>query len=139
MKCYNCNKELEIEKMKYVAGNFGFCYACVDNVNNNIKTKRKPKQPKKISTCNKKDNKNIVDNYKLQHGCAKCGYNTCVSALHLHHNEPKDKTSDISRMIKQKYSLNRIMSEIQKCIVVCANCHAELHALERESPPAYLG
>lgn len=56
--------------------------------------------------------------------CVLCGYNRCHSALHFHHINPWEKDFNIS-------SKNRwidIRKEIEKCALVCANCHAEIHA-----------
>lgn len=57
--------------------------------------------------------------------CAICGYNRCLSALDLHHLNPEEKDFTIS------YNTNRaweeVNKEIQKCILVCSNCHREIH------------
>lgn len=58
--------------------------------------------------------------------CSSCGYNKCYNALEFHHTDPstKDYTWDRLRMMKWQ----RIIEEIKKCILVCANCHREIHA-----------
>ncbi len=63
--------------------------------------------------------------YKLEKGCCKCGYNKCPNALHFHHKDPSIKEYTIS----QNYHLdwNILLKEIEKCEVICANCHAEEH------------
>lgn len=50
--------------------------------------------------------------------------------LDFHHEGQKDK--DISTMVRTGYSKNRILKEIEKCVVKCANCHRKLHASERK-------
>jgi hypothetical protein len=57
-------------------------------------------------------------------GCCLCGYNKCLDAIEFHHI--KDKEFILSRI--QGRGINRIKNEISKCIVVCANCHREIHA-----------
>lgn len=56
--------------------------------------------------------------------CEICGYNKCINALEFHHKDPKEK--DFSPSGKS-YSWERVKNEIDKCILVCANCHREIH------------
>lgn len=65
-------------------------------------------------------------NLKKETGCSVCGYNKSGSALHYHHTS-KNKEHDIGRMMAQGRAIFSILEEIKKCILVCANCHAELH------------
>ncbi len=58
--------------------------------------------------------------------CYHCGYDKCYKALTFHHINPKDKSFDIAQNWEK--SLERVKSELDKCILLCANCHAELHA-----------
>jgi hypothetical protein len=57
--------------------------------------------------------------------CVKCGYNKCVNALHFHHLDSNKKDFGISG---KTISWDSIKQEIDKCILVCANCHAEIHS-----------
>lgn len=56
--------------------------------------------------------------------CSICGYSKCEDALHFHHI--RDKSFTISGNYNRK--LEDLISEIEKCILTCANCHAEIHA-----------
>ena len=59
-------------------------------------------------------------------GCVLCGYNKCSNALDFHHINPSQE-----KKAKKSFRILRIKSliaEINKCIVVCANCHREIHA-----------
>lgn len=56
--------------------------------------------------------------------CEKCGYNKCIEALEFHHNDPNEKDFAISR---KSYSYDRLKNEVDKCILVCSNCHREIH------------
>jgi len=67
----------------------------------------------------------FVQDYKLSRGCAICGYNKCADALDFHHNG--DKRFNIGVETGSK-SLELTKEEMRKCIVLCANCHRELHA-----------
>lgn len=57
--------------------------------------------------------------------CEICGYDKCMDALDFHHLSPKEKDFNISGGTK---SFESIKSELDKCILVCANCHREIHA-----------
>lgn len=67
-----------------------------------------------------------VQDYKLSVGCAVCGYNKCARALQFHHTAD-DKENCVARMTGSGNSFEKILVEIEKCICVCANCHAEIH------------
>jgi predicted transcriptional regulator len=58
--------------------------------------------------------------------CVKCGYNKCKRALEFHHLNPLEKEFGISSKGYRK-SWNIIKKELDKCILVCSNCHAEIH------------
>jgi hypothetical protein len=59
--------------------------------------------------------------------CMFCGYDTCTAALDFHHLDPKEKDFSLSvRGLTRSW--DRIKSEINKCVLVCANCHREIHA-----------
>ena len=61
--------------------------------------------------------------------CQFCGYDKCQRALHFHHIDPTQKLFIISdATARKKYSQEQIDAEIKKCVLVCANCHAEIHA-----------
>lgn len=73
-------------------------------------------------------NRKFVSRYKLKVGCKNCGYMKCATALELHHLDGRDKDGNIGSMISVGCSTSRIKNEIRKCVVLCANCHRELHA-----------
>ena len=59
--------------------------------------------------------------------CECCGYNNCIEALDFHHLNPKEKDFSISdRNIKLDW--DSIKKELDKCILICSNCHREIHA-----------
>ena len=60
---------------------------------------------------------------KLKSGCIICRYNRCVVALHFHHLEGQKKEFNISHC----NSWGPYLREVKKCIVVCSNCHYEIH------------
>lgn len=66
------------------------------------------------------------DFINLKGGCCnKCGYNRNYAALHFHHLRDKSFPLD-SRNIGNR-SLKSLLIELDKCILLCANCHMEEH------------
>lgn len=63
--------------------------------------------------------------------CSRCGYNTCIEALDFHHIDPNNKEFNISHAIRNSHSWERLKIELDKCILLCANCHRELHYTEK--------
>lgn len=56
--------------------------------------------------------------------CEICGYNKSLRALHFHHKDPNQKDFSISG---KSLSFDKMKSEVDKCILVCGNCHSEIH------------
>jgi hypothetical protein len=63
-----------------------------------------------------------IGEYKLSKGCADCGYDGHFAALQFDHLPGYEKVNGLGQMVK--CSRERILKEIEKCEVVCANCHA---------------
>ena len=57
--------------------------------------------------------------------CEICGYNKCITALEFHHLNPNEKDFGISTF--NTLSFDKCKQEVDKCILVCANCHREIH------------
>jgi predicted HNH restriction endonuclease len=59
--------------------------------------------------------------------CELCGYHRCKDALEFHHLEESSKRFGVSSKGYTR-SWEKVKQELDKCILVCANCHRELHA-----------
>lgn len=59
--------------------------------------------------------------------CEICG-EKADECLEFHHRAPKDKLFSIGKATALGYSLPNVKREIQKCAVVCANCHRKIHS-----------
>lgn len=58
--------------------------------------------------------------------CSVCGYDAYVGALEFHHIDPRQKLFGInSRTVNKKW--DAVLAEIDKCILLCSNCHKEVH------------
>ncbi|MDD5193722.1 MAG: hypothetical protein PHF67_04005 [Candidatus Nanoarchaeia archaeon] len=64
------------------------------------------------------------EDYKSNLKCTKCSENH-PAVIEFHHKNNKD--FDIAEMTHEGYSVNRIKKEIEKCIVLCSNCHRKEH------------
>ena len=73
----------------------------------------------------RKENLELVQNYKSSIGCCKCGEKDYI-CLDFHHIT-NDKELTIGDGGTRGWSIKRIFSEIDKCIVMCSNCHRKLH------------
>lgn len=58
--------------------------------------------------------------------CEKCGYKKSLAALEFHHKNPAEK--DFAIADSKRRSFNELVKkELDKCMLVCANCHREIH------------
>lgn len=73
---------------------------------------------------------------KLHGGkCSNCSYSKCDSALQFHHIDPSNKKFRISY---SAFSLEKIILEASKCVLLCANCHAEVeHKISKNKLELY--
>lgn len=59
--------------------------------------------------------------------CLHCGYCKCPDVFEFHHLNPAEKDFAISKNGHSR-SWERVKNELDKCIILCSNCHRELHA-----------
>lgn len=57
--------------------------------------------------------------------CNECGYNNNKNAMVFHHKDPSEKNDEISGLFNYKWE--RIRNELDKCVLLCVNCHRTLH------------
>jgi hypothetical protein len=57
--------------------------------------------------------------------CEYCGYDKCIDAFDFHHLEPNEKDFGIGS--GNTYAWDTIKAELDKCVMLCANCHREEH------------
>ena len=58
--------------------------------------------------------------------CSKCGYDKCIGAFDFHHKDRSQKDFSISVSGKTR-SWEKLRMELEKCELLCANCHREHH------------
>lgn len=69
-----------------------------------------------------KARRKMLDAIKLKSGCIDCGYNKAPEALQFDHIDPPTKNLGVGQA--SMAGLKRLMAEIDKCVIRCANCHA---------------
>ena len=106
--------------MKYANKNWGQGYR---------KTEKGKKATKKAHKIFAFRSKKIMKGLKIN-GCAICGYDKCDAALEFHHTNPEDKKFGVTLRSFSR-TVKSIKEEINKCILLCSNCHKEIHNKER--------
>ena len=66
-----------------------------------------------------------INEFKQKNPCVGCGEKEII-CLDFHHIDPNEKKYQISYMIRHNFT--KILKEINKCVIVCANCHRKIHA-----------
>lgn len=72
--------------------------------------------------------------------CEICGYCKNIAALEFHHRDPEEKEFNVDMRKFSNMTLEKLETELEKCILICANCHRELHneSLAMENIPNLL-
>jgi 5-methylcytosine-specific restriction endonuclease McrA len=115
-------------------GEYRFCPRCQTDVKTDQFYKRRGKDNSSVycKSCTSNQTLERVRSLKLQMieykggCCVRCGYDKYQGALEFHHLNPKEKDFNPSRL--KNYSFNeKLKNELNKCILVCSNCHREIH------------
>lgn len=69
--------------------------------------------------------------YKSILKCIRCGESD-IATLDFHHRNSRLKDLSLSQAVHNGWSIERILREIEKCDLLCANCHMRLHALTKK-------
>lgn len=59
--------------------------------------------------------------------CVCCGYKVCQRSLDFHHLDPSEKELSFGKMRAEPHAWSKIVEELRKCVLVCSNCHGEIH------------
>ena len=112
--CKYCNKY-------YPESEFGVALSTENKIYRRLKCKICYNNTKKIL---RDSQQKWLDDYKKDHKCFKCGLND-YRVLEFHHIGDKEFT--IAYAFFNHYGIERIKKEVEKCKVVCANCHRLIH------------
>ena len=107
--CPICGKEFQAEDFGQIRRKY--CFDCSPATNN--PTQRLKAMKKKA--------------VELKGGkCIRCGYDKCIDALEFHHVDPSTKDFKMANTGAAP-SFEKYLEEVNKCILLCANCHREEH------------
>ena len=153
VKCVVCEKEFEAQRAtkKYCSTDCENAMRRIKRANRDPKEKEQKLMPEKVCPiCEKKFRPKsaaanqrtccydcMPDGIQLTRGgflaklkesrggrCIRCGYDKCIKALEFHHLDPSQKDFTISN---ENFKLLDAVKESKKCILICSNCHKELH------------
>ena len=113
--------------LRTVADKFGWEYHTVSKylVHRKDKSSVEQRRQKRIDAVTRwrRNTKEKLVEYKGGK-CKVCGYDKCIDALEFHHRDPSKKDFSISG---KTWSYEKLQAEVDKCDLVCSNCHRELH------------
>lgn len=122
------------KKVNY--GEFRFCPKCEKNhpIKQFYQKRGKPNSSSYCKDCTRLQTLERVRDFKIKMieykggKCERCDYNKYIGALEFHHLDPTKKDFNLSS-VKTKSFDDTIKKELDKCILVCSNCHKEIHSL----------
>jgi hypothetical protein len=136
--CQDCGKEfpfsIVIDGKKRNISNRKFCLACSpfgahntskQSLRNRKKRKTRGEYHRKYMRRRVKLMKNKATDY-AGNACFICGYSKCKDALEFHHRRPDQKNFGIGNRYACSWKV--LKCEIDKCVLLCANCHREVEA-----------
>jgi hypothetical protein len=92
------------------------------------KCKTKNENPNTVERQKRISRERKLELIKMSGGCCEiCGYDKNYSALQFHHLNPENKTFNLDSRILSNTKWDSIIKEWEKCKLLCANCHFEIH------------
>lgn len=128
-KCSKCENYKSLNEFNKHSGNKDNLQNLCRDCNNTLRRKWYKNNSEKVYNYSLKRrfrNKDFVSDFKKDKCCSKCG-ESHPACLNFHHIDESLKRYNISEMKRTTYSIKTIKIEIEKCIILCANCHRKLH------------
>lgn len=113
--CEDCEHPLRTRKKKRLKNKSGYG---IENYCVKCQSDKMKRQRMKIRY-------NIIDDLGAK--CTMCGYDKNYAALVFHHLDPSIKSFQLSADRVANKNIKLVMEEVAKCILICHNCHSELH------------
>lgn len=113
--CLYCNENLTGQRRKFCSNSCKNGYHQTYSLQQERGTKRKIELINRRGGC-----------------CEECGYNKNLAALTFHHIDPTLKTFSMDLRSLSNRTMYIIEKEFENCMILCANCHIELHNPQRD-------
>lgn len=128
-RCVECNIEKHLSEFRRDCyrqdGYRSECKVCSRAQN---KSRYSERYGEKYNARNRKkyyERVEFITSYKLLHPCIICGEDN-TSCLDFHHLDMTEKEYTISHILSG--NIEKIVTELKKCVVLCSNCHRKIHA-----------
>lgn len=134
-QCSKCNEYKPISEFaKNKAKRAGCASECKECHRIIRKTYYKNNQKRESSRvrCRKKEIQQWYQEYKSTLECIECG-ESHIATLDFHHRNPDEKEIMLSRVAESGWGKTRILNEMNKCDVLCSNCHKKLHYKQKKN------
>lgn len=115
-KCKLCGKEFELRPNGHTRV---YCFECSPPYTKGCNITH----AESISVKRRAIKKHLIN--RLGGKCSRCGYDKYQGALQFHHKDPSQKDFTIAHSFSG--DVEKLYAEVDKCELVCANCHAEIH------------
>lgn len=137
--CVSCKEEKNLSEFNYRNKEKGTyssnCKLCKSKIDSKLYKSNHTGRKSKIRLVKKSkinENRKIVKDIKLDSECYLCGDKRHY-VLDFHHLISEEKEIEIGLLVKRASSTDRLIKEIDKCVLLCSNCHRELHFLKKEN------
>jgi hypothetical protein len=131
--CTTCRKEKALtdfrKDSRRLDGLQSWCKQCAREHHKSAYTSKYGDSAKVATNVRMNKAKEWLLEYKRSRGCCSCPEQS-VHCLTFHHIDPREKDFTLGASLSR--SLSKIQQEVSKCVVVCRNCHAKIHAGEIE-------
>lgn len=128
-RCTQCKNEKLLKEFHKDSrrndGRQSICKICIRKMQQSSYMKAYGEKARNRNAIRNAEMRARVQTYKSEQGCLKCS-ETQYQCLDFHHLDPMQKEFGMSNIGTRSWNL--IMKEIEKCIVVCKNCHCKIHA-----------
>ena len=131
-KCTKCQRELPLDNFRWKNKSEGKkhsqCKECQKaQEKQHYRESLERRESVRATTNSQKITNMILVEEARSQGCKKCGEKRSY-VLDFHHRNGEEKVETINHMIKSASS-KTLQAELEKCDVLCANCHREFHYL----------
>ncbi len=91
--------------------------------------KKKTTKPAQVVAAQRRKKFDVVNYFGGK--CQICGYSKYIGALHFHHVNNDGAKRPHPTYVVMRWSFDRAVEELKDCILICANCHSEIHSNDK--------